>query len=138
MPGQSGFGGPGLRDCRCLPVEGQCHAGSARLPPAPAGRFVLASLNYRAVRHRGIGIAQSRKRRLEFRLPPPGVDDGRMTGGFSHMIPSRWRPRMAARLVLLAQALSANTRLRVRPFDHGINPGLPARFAAVVFRRCPM
>ena len=30
---------------------------------------------------------------------------------------------------MLAQALSANTHLRVRPFDHGIEPGLPSRFA---------
>ncbi|MBD0864873.1 MAG: hypothetical protein GDA36_04300 [Rhodobacteraceae bacterium] len=32
---------------------------------------------------------------------------------------------------LLAQALSANTRLRVRPFDHGIKPGAPGQV-----RRC--
>ncbi|MBD0865176.1 MAG: hypothetical protein GDA36_05975 [Rhodobacteraceae bacterium] len=41
----------GLRDCRCL-------------------RVVLVSPHYRAVLHRGIGSAQSRKRRLEFSLPP--------------------------------------------------------------------
>ncbi|MBD0865694.1 MAG: hypothetical protein GDA36_08885 [Rhodobacteraceae bacterium] len=32
--------------------------------------YVLASPNYRAVLHRGIGIAQPRKRRLDIRLPP--------------------------------------------------------------------
>ncbi|MBD0865171.1 MAG: hypothetical protein GDA36_05950 [Rhodobacteraceae bacterium] len=59
-----------LCDCRCLPVEGRCHAGSARSPSSPVGRFVLASPKYRAVLHRGIGIARSLKRRLEIRLPP--------------------------------------------------------------------
>ena len=32
--------------------------------------YVLASPNYRAVLHRGIGIAQSRKRGLKIRLAP--------------------------------------------------------------------
>ena len=32
---------------------------------------------------------------------------------------------MASRLTLLAQALSINTRLRVRPFNHGIKPRAP-------------
>ncbi|MBD0864819.1 MAG: hypothetical protein GDA36_04000 [Rhodobacteraceae bacterium] len=63
-------------------IVGVCGAGSARLPPAPAGCFVFASPNYRAARHRGIGIAQSLNQHLEFSLPrvfpkPAGVDDGR-------------------------------------------------------------
>ncbi|MBD0865226.1 MAG: hypothetical protein GDA36_06245 [Rhodobacteraceae bacterium] len=33
--------------------------------------FCLANPNYRAALHRGIGIDQSRKRRLEISLPPP-------------------------------------------------------------------
>ncbi|MBD0866398.1 MAG: hypothetical protein GDA36_12815 [Rhodobacteraceae bacterium] len=49
----------------------------------------MASTNCRAVLHRGIGIAQSLKRRLQISLPrvflnPAGVDAGRMTGGRSH------------------------------------------------------
>ncbi|MBD0864746.1 MAG: hypothetical protein GDA36_03605, partial [Rhodobacteraceae bacterium] len=86
-----------LCDCRCLPVAGRCHAGFARLPTSSVGHLVLASPNYRAVRHRDIGIAQSRKRRLQISLPPrflkpagvdnEGVDDGRPT---VRMIPSRW------------------------------------------------
>ena len=51
-------------------IAGVCGAGSARLPPAPIERLVLASPKYRAVRHRGISIAQSRKRGLVFSLPP--------------------------------------------------------------------
>ncbi|MBD0865207.1 MAG: hypothetical protein GDA36_06135 [Rhodobacteraceae bacterium] len=43
---------------------------------------VLVSPNYRVVLHRGIGIAQSLKRRLRISMPPhfpghAGVDDGR-------------------------------------------------------------
>ncbi|MBD0865488.1 MAG: hypothetical protein GDA36_07720 [Rhodobacteraceae bacterium] len=65
-------------------------ADSARSPPAPVGRFVLASPNYRAALHRGIGIAQSLKQRLQISLPPRfsearrGHDEGSMTGGCSH------------------------------------------------------
>ena len=97
-----------------------CGAGSARLPPLPVGCFVLANPNYRAVRHRGIGIAQPRKRRLEFSLPPrffPGTQ-GSMTGGRSHDPVTVVTTQGA-----LAQALSANTRPLFRPFDHGIKPG---------------
>ncbi|MBD0865843.1 MAG: hypothetical protein GDA36_09705, partial [Rhodobacteraceae bacterium] len=42
-------------------IAGVCGAGFVRLSPSPVGRFVLASSNYRAVLHRGIGIAQSER-----------------------------------------------------------------------------
>jgi len=76
----SGYAVAGICGLRMILFAGLLR--SARLPPVPVGRFVLASPDYRAVLHRGIGIAQPRKRRLDIRLPPrfpgpAGIDDGR-------------------------------------------------------------
>jgi len=95
---------------------------------------ILGAVQAKAARHHAIGIAQSLKRRLQIRLSPrfprpAGVDDkGSMTGGCTHdpvtVATMQGNPGWA----LLAQALSANTRPRIRPFDHGIElGGLPLR-----------
>ncbi|MBD0865239.1 MAG: hypothetical protein GDA36_06320 [Rhodobacteraceae bacterium] len=59
------------------------------MPLSPVGRFVLASPNYRAARHRGIGIPKhcSIPQAVFGYLPAPAFSpgsQGSMTGGFSH------------------------------------------------------
>ncbi|MBD0864911.1 MAG: hypothetical protein GDA36_04520 [Rhodobacteraceae bacterium] len=108
-------------------------ASSARLPPSPVGRFVLASLaspNYRArcrpkkMRHRGIGSAQSLKQRLELSLPLAlfPSPQGSMTGGYSHdsvtVATTQGIPVGLAGIGPVGQY----TRPPVRPFDHDIEP----------------
>ncbi|MBD0864634.1 MAG: hypothetical protein GDA36_03005 [Rhodobacteraceae bacterium] len=56
-------------------IAGVCGLRGGSLQVLPDCRYrqsgvFLANLNYRAARHRGIGIAQFLKRRLEIRLPP--------------------------------------------------------------------
>ena len=111
-----------LCDCRCLTVEGDPVCGATQVlfdhrPPA-AGCFVLSSPNYRATLHRAKVLLNPSSSVCRSACSPrfprhAGVDDGRPFG-------MRAGP---SRLALLAQALSANTRLRVRPFDHGIKLG---------------
>ncbi|MBD0864338.1 MAG: hypothetical protein GDA36_01390 [Rhodobacteraceae bacterium] len=61
-------------------IAAVCGAGSARLPPAPAGRFVLASPNYRAALHRAKTLLnpQAWRSACPRVVPgPAGADDGR-------------------------------------------------------------